>query len=572
MLTRRQAIRSTIIGAAGCLLPTERTIARAAQSFWDNPRSPATTPFITKLPAVGAVDGRRRSGQRDVYETDAFADLDDYCTPFVETNSTRFFEIVAEERVVSLHPQLGPTTVWGYRPAGVPQGQWPFMFGPVFKMRIGGRTGEGSIVRFKNQLPHQPRPFGVPMLTTHLHGGHHPARADGFSTNLDGFAPFVFGPGEHFDYCFPLVDVGVLSNVAEPTERTSTMWYHDHLIDHTGPNVYRGLAGMFLVFDELDADDETNWDPGLGLPSGAFDVPLALQDRVFNKAGQLMYDPLDHDGFLGDKMLVNGVIQPYLDVTQRKYRLRFLNGANARFFQLAISKQDGTSCPFDMIATEGGLLARTIRGVRSFLLANAERIEVVIDFSAFNEGDVLYLENRAVQDNGRGPDEFLKRGGTRLLKFIVGEQADDPSRVPDALRPFAPVSTARLAAAKRRTFEFERRHGAWVINGELAGQLDRPLARPRANTPEIWRLVNKSGGWWHPVHVHSELGRVIRRNGRTPLLHERDGLAKKDTYVLGPNESVDVCFDFRDYPGPFQFHCHNIEHEDRAMMARFDVV
>ena len=571
MLTRRQAIRSTLIGAAGCLLPTERMAARAAQSFWDNPRSPATTPFVTRLPALGVADGRRRNG-RDAMESDRFPDLDDYCAPFVAPDITRFFEIVAEERVVSLHPQLPPTTVWGYRPAKVPAGQWPYMLGPIFKMPIGCGPGEGSVVRFKNQLPAEPRPYGVPILTTHLHGGHHPARADGFSTNLEGFAPFVFGPGEHFDYCFPLLDVGALSDSADPTERTSMLWYHDHLLDHTGPNVYRGLAGIFLAFDELDADDETNWDPGLGLPSGPYDIPLCLQDRLFNSAGQMMYDPLDHDGFLGDKMLVNGVIQPYLDVKQRKYRLRFLNGANARFFQLAISTQGGASCAFDVIANEGGLLARTIRGVRSFLIANAERIEIVIDFSAFNEGDVLYLENRAVQDNGRGPDEFLNRGGTRLLKFIVGGPADDYSRVLDDLRPFDPIPPAELASARRRTFQFERRHGSWVINGELAGHLESPVARPRANTPEIWRLVNDSGGWWHPVHVHSELGRVIRRNGRTPHLHERDGMGKKDTYLLGPNESVEVYFKFRDYAGPFQFHCHNIEHEDRAMMARFDVV
>lgn len=570
MLTRRQVLRSTFMGAAGCLLPSERMVARAAQSFWDNPRSPATTPFIMKLPVLGVCDGLRKGGVRDPAETQPFTDLDSYCAPYIDPATARFFEMVAEERTVTIHPELDPTTVWGYRPANEPE--WPFMLGPTFKMPLGVNTGEGSVVRTRNELPHEPRPFGVPILTTHLHGGHHPARADGFSTNLEGFPPFVFGPGQHFDYCFPLVDVGSITKVPDNSERTSMLWYHDHLLDHTGPNVYRGLAGIFLVFDELDADDERNWNPGLGLPSGEFDVPMCLQDRLFNRAGQLMYDPLDHDGFLGDKMLVNGAIQPCLDVKRRKYRLRFLNGANARFFQLAITSKDGaTTYPFDVIATEGGLLSRTIRGVRSFLIANAERMEIVFDFSRFNRGDVLYLENRAVQDDGRGPDEFLSRGGTRLLQFIVGDPADDWSRVPDVLRPFTPIPTHDLAAARRRTFEFERRHGAWVINGELAGHLETPVARPKANTPEIWHLVNNSGGWWHPVHVHSELGRVIRRNGRTPLLHERDGAAKKDTFLLGPNESVEVYFDFRDYSGPFQFHCHNIEHEDRAMMARFDV-
>jgi FtsP/CotA-like multicopper oxidase with cupredoxin domain len=119
---------------------------------------------------------------------------------------------------------------------------------------------------------------------------------------------------------------------------------------------------------------------------------------------------------------------------------------------------------------------------------------------------------------------------------------------------------------------FERTHGAWAINGEFAGQLQRAAADPRLDQPEIWRLVNDSGGWWHPVHIHSEFHRVLTRNGRLPPLDERDGMAKKDTILLRDNESVEVFFKFRDHPGPWVFHCHNIEHEDMAMMARFDVM
>jgi FtsP/CotA-like multicopper oxidase with cupredoxin domain len=197
---------------------------------------------------------------------------------------------------------------------------------------------------------------------------------------------------------------------------------------------------------------------------------------------------------------------------------------------------------------------------------------MVFDFSTFPEGAVLYVGNRAVQDDGRGPDEFVSRG-TRLMKFIVGDAVDeDPSRVPDILRECEPISPARIANARVRTFEFERTHGAWAINDEFAGDLSRVRARPGINRDEIWRLVNGSGGWWHPVHIHSEFGRVLRRNGRIPPLAERDGIARKDTHVLGPNSSVDVFMCYHDYAGPFTFHCHNMEHEDRAMMARFDVV
>jgi FtsP/CotA-like multicopper oxidase with cupredoxin domain len=124
----------------------------------------------------------------------------------------------------------------------------------------------------------------------------------------------------------------------------------------------------------------------------------------------------------------------------------------------------------------------------------------------------------------------------------------------------------------RRTFEFDRRHGAWTINGQLAGDFDHPIASPRRGQPEIWRLVNKSGGWWHPIHVHSELFHVLRRNGLLPPLSERDGMARRDTILLKSNETVDVFLEFRDFLGPFSLHCHNMEHEDMAMMARFDVV
>ncbi|MBA2490757.1 MAG: multicopper oxidase domain-containing protein [Gammaproteobacteria bacterium] len=128
-----------------------------------------------------------------------------------------------------------------------------------------------------------------------------------------------------------------------------------------------------------------------------------------------------------------------------------------------------------------------------------------------------------------------------------------------------------LAAAKRREFIFDGRRGGWAINGKFV-DINKPIASPAINTPEVWRLVNKSGGWWHPVHVHLEFMRVLTRNGKQPPLEERDGQSRMDTVMLGPNDEVEVYFKFRDFPGPFVFHCHNIEHEDMFMMARFDVV
>jgi len=272
-------------------------------------------------------------------------------------------------------------------------------------------------------------------------------------------------------------------------------------------------------------------------------------------------------------------------VKQRKYRFRFINGSNARIYQLFLTDESGKSYPMTQIATEGGLLSHPVPWP-SFMLAMAERIEVVIDFSQFSLGTTLYIENRLAQDNGRGPGgDFdhpdLVTPGTRLLQFKVNEAVrDDPSRVPAVLRPFTPVSATDLAHAVVKSFEFDRSDGAWTINGQLV-DLTRPLVAPsREGVGEIWRLKNGGGGWWHPIHVHLEFGRVITRNGRTPFgggsgdhgqSLEQDGVAKKDTFLLGPDDEVEVFFRFRDYPGPFVFHCHNIEHEDMAMMARFDV-
>jgi FtsP/CotA-like multicopper oxidase with cupredoxin domain len=387
------------------------------------------------------------------------------------------------------------------------------------------------------------------------------------------------------------------------------MWYHDHILDFTAPNVYRGLAGFFLVFDNpnfdltdpnvegirdqtRDTGDELNRDnapKALCLPSGEFDIPLVLQEKTFDANGQLVYDVFNTDGFLGSNFLVNGKVQPFVPVKRRKYRFRVLNGSNARIYQLFLTDSSGRSYPLKQIATEGGLLARPVTRRNGLLLGMAERVEVVIDFKDFPSPQFseLFLENRLVQEDGRGPKGTFERPelvsrGTRLLRFALGATVgEDPSRVPDILRPFDPIAADAIRAARVRTFEFERTNGQWAINGRLAGDLARPAAQVPLATGEVWRLVNKSGGWWHPIHVHHEFMRVLKRNGRAPFdgtgadsgqSVERDGLARKDTIVLGPNSEVEVFVRFEDYRGPFVFHCHNMEHEDHQMMARFDVV
>jgi FtsP/CotA-like multicopper oxidase with cupredoxin domain len=557
MLRRRELLRLGLASGLSALG------ARRANALGfvkgDPPPSPRTTPFVAPLPIPPVIT------PVSPFSAD--------CTlpPQSDPARLRFHRVITEQRLVRLHPELPRTSIWGYRDANTSPTGYEVLAGPTFI----GRPGEPLVVRHENQLPRDHVGFGVPNTTVHFHGGHNSAESDGFPEDIPGFRA-VMHPGERYDYCYPLLDPGFSTGQADPTDRPATMWYHDHFLDFTGPNVYRGLFGFFLFFDELDTGNERT---GLRLPSGAFDLPLVFQDKRLDRNAQLVYDGmLDHNGFLGDKQLVNGAIQPYLVVRRRKYRFRLLNGANARFYGLRIVDRDGRPLPFDLIATEGGLLARPVRGRTLAILTPAQRKDIVLDFARFPAGTRLYFENHLAQEDGRGPKgdfeepELLGRGERLFELRVEGGPVEDPSRVPDVLRPFAAIPAAEIARARRRTFEFERRHGVWVINGESV-DLERPIAVVPRNEPEIWRLKNGGGGWWHPIHVHVEFMHVLRRDGQAATLpEERDGLAKRDVISLGPNSDVEVFFKFRDFTGPFVFHCHTLEHEDAFMMGRFDVV
>jgi FtsP/CotA-like multicopper oxidase with cupredoxin domain len=570
-MTRREMLKYGALASGAVLISSTGPISRA---FADAPQSPYTEPFLDELPVphqAQRLDAR-------------ISDLDVDAQIFAGPNAS-FYKILAMQRQVHYHRQLPPTGIWGYVD-GNPEAPPPLDAapGPTFMSRISPDRFSGNIVRVVNNLPKNTAGFGLPTLTTHFHGGHQPSRSDGFpakiTVNGKTFDPTIQPDGGHYDYTFPQVDPGSISDVADPTDRPATLWYHDHILDFTGANVYRGLTGFYLVFDDLDTGNEFT---GLRLPSGPFDVPLVIQDRMFAPDGSLVFDPFNHDGFLGDKFVVNGKIQPYLNVQGRKYRFRFLNGSNARFYQIFLTNSAGKPFPMTMIATDGGLTSRPLPNTGSFMIAPAERYEVIVDFSDFQPGETVYFENRLAQDEGRGPKGDFERpellaAGTRLLQFRVGARVND-SHLLDVtqpgvqLRPFQPISDAEKRAAVVTTIEFNRSHGAWTLNGELAGDLSHPLVSPRLNQPQILRLINKSGGWWHPNHIHSEFGRVLSRNGRSPspVLSEQDGVGKKDTVILGPGTEVEVFLKFRDYAGPFVFHCHNLAHEDMAMMARFDV-
>jgi len=511
------------------------------------PSSPPTTPFVLELlPGRGIPPVKQTVAPFPTLRDTGDTVNPDGTKPFhvsgprTVPKNTAFYKIHTREVAHTFHPQLPPNQLWGY------DGSIP---GPT----IVSRSGTPQLVRFFNDLPqNDPVGIGEPINAIHRHGGFQAPEDDGYP--LD-----TFSSGQSRDYFYPnRPDEGLQQN------EHSTLWYHDHSIDVTGPNVYRGLAGFYPNFNSLDTGNESDYPPALGLPSGEFDIGLVLQDRQFDKNGFLIFDSFDHNGFIGDKFLVNGLIQPYLQVARRKYRFRVLNGSNARIYELALSNgQD-----FAAIATDSHLLEHPV-WVKRFRIGPAERVEVIVDFSHTSLKDEIFLVNRLRQTDGRKPDELVSLSqGTPLLKFKVNRDANDKSRVPNALLPVTEGPLQLLPKVKvQRRFEFERSHGAWVINGEFFDE-NRINAKPKRGVPEIW-ILESGGGWVHPVHIHLSEFFILSRDGASPLPLEQ---GRKDTVLIGGDfGSVMILIKFAEFTGRYVFHCHNIEHEDMRMMGQFEV-
>ncbi|MDD9375774.1 multicopper oxidase family protein [Streptomyces sp. ZAF1911] len=475
------------------------------------------------------------------------------------------FEVVQRAAPVEVLPGVR-TTVWGY------DGTFP---GPTFRVR----SGRAATVRVTNEL--------AAPTSTHLHGGVTPADSDGYPTDLvvpaGGFRPgdgpvrtghggHVGGsggghgamPGGHVppdawtlhertrDYVYPL-----------DRQRAATLWYHDHRMDFTGPQVWRGLAGFFLVSDA--AEDAS------GLPGGARDIPLMLCDRSFDADGQFRYPALDPsltgvpgvaadymEGVLGDVLLVNGAPWPEMEVDAARYRFRFLNASNARRYRLRLSPPppDG-SAPFVQVGSDAGLLAGP-RPHYEVPLSPAERFDLVVDFGRYPVGTLVTVRNTL------GETEATRD----VMRFRVVRSARDDSVVRPVL---AELDLPRQSEAVRtRVFDFRRTEAAgagsmWTINGRPF-EVAADLADPALGTVERWRF---SSDFHHPVHVHLAHFAVVGRGAGGPL--DTDG-GWKDTVDVRPFEVVEVLARFDGYKGRYMMHCHNLEHEDMAMMANFRVV
>ncbi|MGC4941031.1 multicopper oxidase family protein [Kribbella sp. DT2] len=441
-----------------------------------------------------------------------------------------YYRVVQRKALLEILPGLR-TEVLGY------DGLLP---GPTFDVR----SGRTSVVEQVNQLD-------VPTVV-HLHGGHTPASSDGWPLDL------LMPNGNHHDHAGHHgmaggdVKTGSRSYTFPNTQRAATLWYHDHRMDYTAPQVYRGLFGLHLI---RDAEEDA-----LSLPAGDREVPLVLADRSFTEDGSFRYPALKDgpgvearymEGVIGDVQLVNGAPWPVLEVDAARYRFRILNAANARRYELEL---DGPG-RFVQIGSDGGLLGTPVEH-ETLVVAPAERFDVVVDFSSYAVGTRITLRNKL--GTGRAAE---------VMRFVVARKAIDDSNVPAKLSSYA--AAPELSGLVRRKWRFSRGttgdHRGWTINGK-AFDPEVMQATVKLGQYEIWSFVTDVH---HPVHVHLAPFQVLRRGGGAPGPYDAGW---KDTVDVRPAEVVDVLVRFTAHQGKYLIHCHNLEHEDMAMMAAFATV
>jgi spore coat protein A len=474
-----------------------------------------------------------------------------------------------------MHSQLPPTRLWGY------EGQYP---GPT----IEAMRGTPIAVQWENQLPAL-HLFGI---DTRIHGAMPPAPAVRTVPHLhgartrsesDGLPEKWFTPGNSAVYHYP------------NSQQAATLWYHDHAVGITRLNVYAGLSGFFLL-----RDDEER---AMGLPSGDYEIPLLLQDRTLDDKGQLVYSPTFDDGqkpplnwwapqLFGDLPVVNGVIYPYLQVEPRRYRLRLLNGANARFFNLffnlAKSPTDIPSLvPIHQIGTDGGFLPAPV-ALNKLLLAPAERADLIVDFSGL-EGKTVTLSNSAPAPYPGW--EMVTPHHPALLELMQFRVTLPFSGNGKSLSMPPPRQLAKLDETKSiATRDFVLAEGmdrqgrslGLQINGK--GYDDPVMEVVKLGSTEIWRFINNTEDA-HPMHLHLVQFQILHRQGfnpvsvrnsvlelvGTPRLPAANEAGWKDTAVVSPREVLTIIVRFEGYAGRYVFHCHMLEHEDHDMMRPFEV-
>jgi len=444
-----------------------------------------------------------------------------------------------------VHRDMKPTRMWGF------EGMFP---GPTFDLP----SGQEVLVEWANELPtehflpidhtlHGAEKDKPPVrAVAHLHGGKVPAESDGYPESW-------FVPGKSAIYRYP------------NQQDAAMLWYHDHAMGINRLNIFAGLAGVYILRDKAEKS--------LRLPSGDYEIPVVICDRMFDRDSQLYYPVSDKPEspwtpeFFGDANLVNGKLFPFLEVEPRKYRLRVLNVSNGRFYRLSLSNKKG----FYQIGTDQGLLAAPVE-VQKIVIAPGERLDLIVDFKGC-EGTEIELHDEVVA----------------LMQFrIANSGVKDESVLPRKLRVIDKLEQS--AAIKTRVLSLDevddlvQNPVKMLLNG--ASWHDPVTENPRLNSTEIWSFVNPTDDS-HPIHLHlvrfqildrrkfETFGYISRQQLRftgPPVPPDPAEAGWKDTVRAEPGMLTRIIVRFEGYVGRYVWHCHILEHEDNEMMRPYDVL
>jgi FtsP/CotA-like multicopper oxidase with cupredoxin domain len=401
------------------------------------------------------------------------------------------------------------------------------LLGPTIKVNNGATVNFNLV----NQLNEK--------TNIHWHGLKIPADMDGHPEN-------TVNAGSSYNYTFNI------------NQRAGLYWYHPHADMLTGKQVFQGLAGLFIV---NDSEENT-----LNFPSGNRELPLVIQDKRIS-VGTIPYAPSMMEvmtGLMGQYVLVNGIYAPFQNVETAKYRVRVLNGSNARIYNLALSN----NAIFTLIGNDGGLLA-TPQSVNALILGPGERADLIIDFSQTPINSELFLISKMF-DGGtvQGMQEF------KIMKFKTTSQVNDNFVIPSTLSSITTYTESM--ATTFRNFDIQNNGMSMsssmmshTINNKVydSNRIDESINN---GTIEVWTFDNTNGTEPHPMHLHGVQFQILSRTGGRGIVTPLE-FGWKDMALVMPGEKVKIIIPFNAYTGKYIYHCHNLEHEDSGMMGQFQV-
>jgi FtsP/CotA-like multicopper oxidase with cupredoxin domain len=454
-----------------------------------------------------------------------------------------------------------PTQVWSYEGqlltgTGATVQSVPGSYlGPIIRVQ----SGKKLRIFFHNKLTED--------SVIHPHGLRVPEDCDGQPMQ-------AIKPGETKIYEFQVID------------RAGPYWFHPHPMGRTAEQVVMGLAGIFNVWDP----EEELAVPGAS--TGVNDIPIILQDRNFDSNNQFLYNPNAMWGYLGNRILVNGKPNPFFNLEPRAYRLRFLNGSNARTYKLAWSN----NMPLKVIGTDGGLLSQAVTK-NYVMLMPGERIDVWADFAALARKQIV-LHSQSYDPSGMGGmgggggmsgggmggggmGTSLANGAAfNILTINVGAKATSKpilGQLPPMTTQFNAGNVSNFQTPAPFTLAMQQMM-TWTINGRVYDPIAvAPDEMVYRDIPIAWEWINSSP-IPHPMHIHNVMFQVVNRNSSsTPSGYStvNQGFVDsgwKDTVIVWPGERVKIAMNFGPHLGMYMYHCHILEHEDMTMMRNLMIM